>query len=93
MSIQVSLSISKDTINLGETVSVTYSGNGAHNFQLQADNLANPINLGGNEVSGTISFLPIISGSFNVTITGSGNSWDSTESTATLSESIGCTVN
>jgi hypothetical protein len=69
----VSISVSPDTINLGETVTVTYSSTGAQDTQLLADNMANNSqDLGPGDQSGTIKLLPLWSGTFNISITGIG---------------------
>jgi len=68
---QVSISISPSQVNLGEPVTVTYTSTGADDTQINADNLFNPIDLGSGDQSGTIKLLPVVSGSFNVSIIGS----------------------
>jgi|FreactcultuFSWF8_1027224.scaffolds.fasta_scaffold07796_2 hypothetical protein len=68
---EVNLTISPSVINLGETVTVTYTSTGADDTQISADNLATPIDLGAGNQSGTIKLLPVISGTFNVSIMGS----------------------
>lgn len=69
---EVSITMSTDTINLGEVVTVTYSSTGTQDSQILADNMGGiPLDLGGDS-SGTMKFLPLWSGTFGVTITGSG---------------------
>jgi hypothetical protein len=68
---QVSLTISPSTINLGEIVTLTYTSTGSDDTQLNADNLVNPIDLGGGDISGSIKLLPLASGTFNASIVGS----------------------
>lgn len=69
----VSISVSPSTVNLGETVTVTYSCIGALDTQILADNMGGiPIDLGSGDQTGTLKLLPLWSGTFNVSITGSG---------------------
>lgn len=72
MGLQLSVTLDKTSINLGETVTATYSCTGAYDCLLQADNMPNPIEFGTGEVSGNIKLLPVTSGDFNVTITSLG---------------------
>ena len=67
----VSVTISPKVINLGETVTVTYTSSGSDDTQLNADNLFNPIGLGGGDISDSIKLLPVTSGTFNVSVIGS----------------------
>lgn len=73
MPILVTAKASKDTIDLGQTVTVTYSCKGAMDCCLQADNLPNPIYFGNGNVEGSIKLLPTANGDFNVTVTGIGD--------------------
>jgi hypothetical protein len=73
MSLEVSITASKDTVTLGETVEVTYQCTGSYDCTLQSDNMPAPIVFGTGEVSGTMKFLPVHTGSFSVTITALGN--------------------
>jgi len=68
---QVSVTITPTEITLGQTVTVTYTSSGSDDTQLNADNLFNPIDLGGGDISGSIKLLPVASGPFNVSIIGS----------------------
>jgi hypothetical protein len=72
MSFNISITADKDSINLGETITVTYSCSGAYDTTLQGDNMPVPLDLGPGDVSGTIKFLPVISGNFNVYLTAYG---------------------
>ena len=89
---QVSVSISPKTINLGEPVTVTYTSSGSDDTQLNADNLYNPIDLGGGEISGTIKLLPIASGSFNVSSVASAMN-NGSGTVMNLQSADSCTVN
>jgi hypothetical protein len=68
---EVTLTISPTEINLGETVTLTYTTTGADDTQINADNLFNPIDLGSGDQSGTIKLLPVTNGTFNASIIGS----------------------
>jgi hypothetical protein len=72
MSFSISITADKDSINLGETITVTYSCSGAYDTTLQSDNMPVPLDLGSGDVSGTIKFLPVVSGNFNVYLTAYG---------------------
>jgi hypothetical protein len=73
MSFELSITADKNTINLGETVTVTYYGNGAYDTTIQSDNMPNSIDLGGpGEISGSMRFLPVHDGTFSVTLTAYG---------------------
>jgi hypothetical protein len=72
MGLELSLTSTTNTINLGETFTVSYSCTGAYDCTLQADNMANPIVFGTGEVAGDIKFLPVVSGVFNVYLTALG---------------------
>ena len=73
MSFELTITSDKDTINLGETFTVTYYSNGAYDTTIQADNMPNAMDLGGpGEISGTMKFLPGFSGSFNVNLVAYG---------------------
>lgn len=72
MGLELSLTSSKDTINLGEIITVNYVCSGAYNCTLNADNMAAPINFKSGEVTGTIKFFPVVSGTFNVVLTAYG---------------------
>jgi hypothetical protein len=89
---QVSVTIAPKTINLGETVTVTYTSSGSDDTQLNADNLFNPIDLGGGDISGSIKLLPVTSGSFNVSIVGSAMN-NGSGTIMNLQSTDSCTVN
>ena len=73
MSFELTITANKTTINLGETVTVTYYSNGAYDTTIQSDNMPSAIDLGGpGEISGTMKFLPVHNGSFTVTLTAYG---------------------
>ena len=73
MGLDLSITSTTDTINLGETVTVTYYSNGAYDTTIQADNMPSALDLGGpGEISGTMKFLPGYSGTFNVNLVGIG---------------------
>jgi hypothetical protein len=72
MGLEISVTVSKDKINLGETVTATYNCSGAYDCTLQADNMSSPIVFGTGDVSGSIKFLPVVSGEFNITLTALG---------------------
>jgi hypothetical protein len=73
MAFNISITSNKNSINLGETFTVTYHCLGAYDTQIQSDNMAAPIDLGTDyEVSGTMKFLPTWNGPFNVTLTAYG---------------------
>jgi len=76
----ISISVSPQTINLGETVTITYSSTGALDTQILADNMAGlPIDLGSGDQSGSLKLLPLWSGTFNIIITGAGQSFGDSE--------------
>jgi hypothetical protein len=72
MSFNISITADKNSINLGETVTVTYVCSGAYDTTIQGDNMPNALDLGSGDVSGTMKFLPVVSGDFNVTLTAYG---------------------
>jgi hypothetical protein len=73
MSFSMSLTSDKDSVNLGEIITVTYYCDGAYDTTIQSDNMVNPLDLGGpGEISGTMKFMPTQSGTFNVTLTAYG---------------------
>lgn len=73
MSFELTITTDKTTINLGETVTATYYSNGAYDTTIQADNMPDAVDLGGpGEISGTMKFLPLVSGVFNITLTAYG---------------------
>jgi hypothetical protein len=68
----VQVSITPASVNLGEPVTIIYSSTGFADTVLTIDNIPNPIDLGAGDVSGSIKILPVIAGGFNVEIKGSG---------------------
>ena len=72
MGLEISVTTDKTSIKLGETVTATYSCTGSYDCLLQADNMPLPIQFGTGEVSGTMKFLPVVSGTFNITLTALG---------------------
>jgi hypothetical protein len=73
MSFELTINTDKSTINLGETVTATYYSNGAYNTTIQADNMPDAVILGGpGEIIGTMKFLPLVTGTFNITLTAYG---------------------
>jgi hypothetical protein len=73
MSLELTITADKTTINLGETVTVTYYSNGAYDTTIQADNMTNAVDLGGpGEISGTMKFLPVYNGVFNINLVAYG---------------------
>jgi hypothetical protein len=72
MSLDLSITADKQTINLGETVTVTYSCAGAYDCTIQSDSMTNPITFGTGDVDGNLKFLPVVSGDFTVTLTALG---------------------
>lgn len=89
----VNISISPNTINIGEPVTVTYSTEGFQDTQITLDNLANPIDLGGGDQSGSFKTIPIYSGSFSASIVGTGLSGRDSFDGSCLSASDSCSVN
>ena len=98
MSLQQSITASKTSINLGETVTVTYACSGAYNTTIQGDNMPAELDLGDGDVSGTMKFLPVTDGTFNVYLTAYGvvnqsKGIDNVSNTETNIVSIAVTVN
>jgi hypothetical protein len=83
MAIEISLTVTPTQINLGEIVTVSWTTSGAFDNLLLADNLANQIDLGAGDTAGTMKFLPVTDGTFNVSVIGVGDidRRDQTEST------------
>jgi hypothetical protein len=73
----LTISIVESSVNLGQPVTVHYSSTGADDTQLNADCLSSPIDLGPGDQSGTIKFLPVVDGSFSVSIFGGMGDQDS----------------
>lgn len=73
MAIIATVTVDKTTINLGEKVTITYSTSGCFDTQIQADNMPNPLDLGAGPQSGTISFLPVTTGTFNICVLALGD--------------------
>jgi len=73
MSFELTITTDKSIIKLGETVTATYYGNGAYDTTIQSDNMPGAIDLGGpGEIYGTMKFLPVVTGVFNITLTAYG---------------------
>ena len=72
MSFDISITADKDSINLGETFTVTYACSGAYYTTIQGDNMPNAVSLPPGDVSGTMKFLPVTDGSFTVYLTAFG---------------------
>jgi hypothetical protein len=91
----VRLSITPATINLGDTVTITYSCTGAQDTQILADNMAGvPMDLGGGDQVGTLKLLPLWSGTFNVSITGAGIAGRDSDTMGMMKTvSVSCQVN
>lgn len=89
---EVTLSISPSVINLGDTVTLTYTTSGADDTQINADNLFNPIDLGSGDQTGTLKLLPLTSGTFNASIIGS-LLYNNGTGTANKQASVTCQVN
>jgi len=89
----VNVHITPASVNLGEPVTITYSATGFADTTLTIDNLPNPIDLGGGEVSGSIRILPVVAGGFNVEIKGSGVEGGTNDYLAELTKTAFCQVN
>lgn len=85
---ELSISVDKTSITLGQSVTVTYSSTGADDTVINADCLVNPIELGSGPQSGTIKFLPYVSGDFNVSIRGGFGDQLSRSETKTITISV-----
>jgi hypothetical protein len=90
---QVDVSISPATVNLGQPVTISYSSSGCADVTLTIDNLPNPIDLGGDEINGTVKVLPVVSGILNVQIKGSGKLNDSNDYMPEITKNVSCQVN
>jgi hypothetical protein len=88
----LNITISPSTITIGQPVTVTYDSEGYQNTTVQMDNLINPISFGGDS-SGSFKTIPLVSGTFNASITGSGRAnFDSTDTAQDVVATF-CTVN
>lgn len=72
MSFEIKLTANKDSIELGKVFAVDYRCIGAYNATIQSDNMTSPIQLGSEDVEGTMKFLPAHTGPFNVTLVAHG---------------------
>ena len=90
---EVSVSISPSTVQLGQPVTVTFTSTGCANTALNIDNFPAPIELGVGNVSGTIKVLPLTSGQFNIVITGSGRFDMPNDYMPVISDTASCQVN
>jgi hypothetical protein len=69
----VTISLTPDTVKIGTPVLITYSAEDCADVTLTIDNYPNPIDVGGGDyIDGTMQFLPLTDGVVNVTITGTG---------------------
>ena len=89
----VQVHITPASVSLGEPVTINYSGTGFADTTLTVDNLPNPIDLGGGDVSGSIKVLPVVAGCFNVEIKGSGRFDGANDYLSELTKSATCQVN
>ena len=74
---ELTISFVETSVNLGQPVTINYSSTGAETTQIYADCLVNPITMGAGNQSGTIKFLPVVNGTFNVSIFGGVGDRDS----------------
>ena len=88
----VQVSISPGSVELGQPVIVTYTSTGCADTTLTVDNFPNPIDLGSGDQSGSIKVLPLTSGGFNVTITGSGRFGAVNDYIPEITASASCSV-
>lgn len=72
MSFNISITADKTDIKLGETVTITYACTGAYDTTIQGDNMPTALDLGSGDVSGTMKFMPVTDGTFNVYLTAYG---------------------
>ena len=73
----LNISIVETSVNLGQPVTINYSSTGADTTQIYADCLINPITMGAGDQSGTFKLLPVINGTFTVSIFGGVGDRDS----------------
>lgn len=93
MSIEITASLDKTSITLGQVVTLTYSCKGAQTVQVMADCLSEPFTLGEGDQSGTIKFLPVMSGVCNIEVAGYGNAGMGSDSTSSVQKALLVTVN
>lgn len=93
MSIEITASLDKTSVNLGQAVTLTYSCTGAQFVQVLADCLATPFQIGEGNQSGTIKFLPVMSGVFNIEVAGYGNAGMGSDSTSSVQKALTVIVN
>lgn len=72
MPVTLEIAASKNQIELGGTVIVTYDCSGAFVYNIQAENMPNSIDLGDGG-PGSMKFLPTYSGDFTITLTAIGD--------------------
>jgi hypothetical protein len=89
----VQVHITPASVSLGEPVTINYSSTGFADTVLTIDNLPNPIDLGGGDVSGSIRVLPVVAGGFNVEINGSGVNGGANDYVPELTKTASCSVN
>jgi hypothetical protein len=87
----VTISLDKRSITLGQTVTITYSTEGFMDTQLNIPNIPT-IDLGGGDQSGTIKVLPVMDGDFCVSITGNGDARIGSDSTCAITVGDTCKV-
>jgi len=88
---KVSISLDKDSIKLGQPVTITYSAQGFMDTQLTIPNIP-VIDLGSGDQSGTIKVIPMMDGDFQVSISGNGDARIGSDSTCVVTESATCSV-
>jgi hypothetical protein len=89
---QVAVSISPATVELGSPVTVSFTSSQCADVTLTIDNFPNPISLGRGDISGSIKVLPLTDGTFNVTITGSGKLDNANDYMPVVSQVASCNV-
>lgn len=88
---QVTISFDKESAQLGQPITVTYSSEGFQTVTIQLDNMTNPLVFSG-DVEGSFKTLPIIDGAFTALITGTGRAiYDNTDA-ASLTATAVCIV-
>lgn len=88
---EVSISLNKDSITLGEAVTITYAASGFMDIQLTIPNIPT-IDLGGGSTSGTMKVLPLMDGPFQVLISGFGDERTGSDSTCVVTQTASCDV-
>jgi hypothetical protein len=88
---QVTISLDKDKVTLGQPVTITYSTEGFSDTQLTIPNIP-MIDLGGGDQTGKIKVLPLVDGDFTVIINGIGDARLGSDSTCMSTALATCTV-